>query len=62
MEARQSGSVAPSRMGIPSAGVPDAAPDEPSSSREAYLQARQSAAEQRKRRHRLERLRAESYA
>lgn len=60
MEARQSGSVAPSRMGIPSAGVPDAAPDEPSSSREAYLQARQSAAEQRKRRHRLERLRAES--
>lgn len=60
MEARQSGSVAPSRMGVPSAGVPDAAPDEPSSSREAYLQARQSAAEQRKRRHRLERLRAES--
>ena len=60
MEARQSGSVAPSRMGVPSAGVPDVAPDEPSSSREAYLQARQSAAEQRKRRHRLERLRAES--
>ena len=47
-------------MGIPSVGVPDAAPDEPSSSREAYLQARQSAAEQRKRRHRPERLRAES--
>ena len=61
METRQSSAVAPSRMGSLADAAPSAAPDEPSS-REAYLQARQSAAEERKRRHRLEHLRAEASA
>lgn len=61
MEARQSSAVAPSRMGSLADAAPSAPTDEPSS-KEAYLQARQSASEERKRRHRLERLRAESAA
>ena len=58
MEARQT-AVRPSRMGA-SAEDTAAAETAQSSSKEAFLQARQSAAEQRKRRHRLERLRGES--
>ncbi len=56
MEARQTGAVAPTRMGA----AVEPSPSETTSSKEAYLQARQSAAEERKRKHRLERLRAEA--
>lgn len=56
MEARQTGTVAPTRMGA----AVEPSPSETTSSKEAYLQARQSAAEERKRKHRLERLRTEA--
>lgn len=56
MEARQTGVIAPTRMGTST----ESSPTETTSSKEAYLQARQSAAEERKRKHRLERLRTEA--